>query len=61
MTEPTYTVELTTHQIGMIQRSLRLAMLSGQISVIAPTDDDWLDLEHLRTHIAESVTGKEEQ
>ena len=53
MSEPTYTVELTTHQIGMIQRALRIAALSVGF--------DPLDVEHLRTHIAESVTDKEEQ
>lgn len=56
MSEATYMIELTIAQVGMIQRSLRHAMLASQIDVVAPTDDDWLDLEHLRTHIAESVS-----
>ena len=58
MTDETYTVELTIQQIGMIQRALRLA--AGQADTNYG-DGGTLDLEHLRTHIAQSVTNKEEQ
>lgn len=58
MSEATYTVEFTSKQIGMIQRALRLAF-QNDIGYIPIVKDDPLDLEHLRTHIAQSVTTRE--
>lgn len=60
MNEPTYTIKVTGDQVRMIQRSLRLATLMGDATFVL-VDVDPLDIEHLRTHIAESVSNQEEQ
>lgn len=53
MTYLTYTLELTIEQIGMVQRALRQAAISARVNGQDVLD---LDIEHLRTLIAESVS-----
>ena len=53
MSEATITVELTIEQIGMVQRALRQAAISARVNGQDVLD---LDIEHLRTLIAESVS-----
>ena len=53
MTYLTYTLELTIEQIGMVQRALRQAAISARVNGQDVLD---LDIEPLRTLIAESVS-----
>ena len=53
MTYLTYTLELTIEQIVMVQRALRQAAISARVNGHDVLD---LDIEHLRTLIAESVS-----